>query len=326
MVNIELSNAQNPNGSTPTEESIVPRERTFSFKRKREGESYKNKTFDNFVSITGVISNIRSELDKQSTSKTGTKSTNEKFLSPISSAISELESKLTDLAGMFFDLASDHDELKHSVFEMQNTIKSNKVSGDLVSNTEQSATYKGLCEEVEKSMVTSKIQNLDLGCQKSGTHSEMTEAVKSKLKEFQPPIPLRDVVITPLSKSTIIKDEKHLIPILLKTKNRDQKFNLDTTLKANDLNPSFHWPKDLVPMIKDMRKKLGEFKNDELELATKQIMIRPAQSGKTLTISYRPLTPGAKWTFLENVKIPATNDFLLKTGFSQPCISKYFKL
>ena len=312
-------------GITPSVDPSQSRPRSASFKRPRSDDNFIEKTFDHFSAITGVMNVIKADLDKQSTSKNGSKNEKDKFLTPISNAFSELESKLTDLAGVVFELSKDHDNLKNSVFEIQNTIKSNKVSGDLVSSSEQSATYRNLCNEIAKSNVTSKVQKLDLGCAKTGTHSEMTEAVKSKLKEYQPLIPLKDVVITPLAKATVIENDKHLIPVLFKCKDRDHKFNLDTTLKANDLNPGFHWPKEMVPIVKDMRKKLGEVKNSELDLSNKQIMIRPTFSGKTLNISYRSKI-GDQWTLLENVKVPAPKLFLEKTGFTQPCVSKYFKI
>ena len=280
-------------------------------------------SFDLFSELTTTISKIRIDLEKQTLNKNGIKNDKDKFLTPISNGLDTIENRLSDIARFCFNLSSSHSTLLTRVEKLESTISVNVASGDLVSDIEKSATYKDLCNQTMNSNLLSKIPNLDMGTPTKLDRPEMIDSIKSKLYETLPPNSLKDVIITPLSKETHDKEGKNIIPVLLKSKDKDTRFKLDKVIKDNNFALNYHWPKDLVPYIRQIRTKVSKIANDNLNLANKQILVRPSITGKSLYISYRD-DFNKPWITLESVKTPATSSMLKNTKFTQPCVSKFF--
>ena len=280
-------------------------------------------SFDLFSELTTTITKIRGDLEKQTLNKNGTKGDKDKFLTPISNGLDIVENRLSEIAKFCFNISNSHVTLLARVEKLESTISVNVASGDLVSDIEKSATYKDLCNQTMNSNLLSKIPNLDMGTPTKLDRPEMIESIKAKLYETLPPNSLKDVVITPLAKETHDKEGKNIIPVLLKSKDKNTRSALEKDLKDNNFALNFHWPKELVPCIKQIRTKFSRIANDNLILANKQILVRPSITGKSLYISYRDgfNTP---WVTLDSVKTPATSTMLKNTKFAQPCVSKYF--
>ena len=303
------------------------RVRTNSVKRKKTSESgidCSGLTFDKFIEITDITKKIAVELDLQCTNAKGNKNDKDKFISPIKSWLSELESKLTDVAKLTFSMASSNAALKERMDKLEATISSNVATGDLVSDIERSAKYKDLCNETMNSNLLIKVPNLDLGSSLNSEESPLIDTIKKKLTDTLPVNSLKDIVITPLAKETVEKNGKFVVPVLLKAKTKIERDSLDKKLK-NHFDTNFHWPKLLFPMVKSIRSQLLEFKDDKMDLTNKQIMIRPSSTGRSLTISLREGFKN-KWQLLESVKTPAPQTLLDDTKFTQPCRSKFLEL
>ena len=309
--------------------SVPPRDRIGSFKRKKlssDSQTFEHQSFDHFASLSLSMATIYKELEGFTVTKNGKEKENAKIIGAMNRGLGEIETKLSDLAKFTFELAKDHDKVDERLCKLESTIKVNVASGDIVSNIENSAAYQKVCVETMNSNLISKIHDFDLGNETKGTHSSLIDTIKNRFEECHPSLPLEGVIITPLAKATVCKEGgKHIIPILLKSKSYDDRVKLDKELRTLNVNPSFHWPKDLVPAIKKIRSQLKAFKNDDVDLNNKQVCIRPTSTGKSLRISYRQ-TFNDSWTLLDNVKTPAPNPLILNTKFQQPCFSKFFKL
>ena len=315
---------------------LLPFRERANSKRARVGSSENSQdlSFDLFTDLTSTMTQIRADLDKQTWNKNNTtKADKDKFLTPISNGLDILEKRLSDIGNFCFSMAKSHDKLveeKNGLIarmeKLESTISVNVASGDLVSEIDKSATYKDLCNQTMNSNLLSKIPNLDLGVAVSVPREALVETIKKKLNETLPPNTLDNVVITPLAKETRIDNEgKNIIPVLFKSKDKENRSALEKALKNRNFNINFHWPKELVPIIKKIRVKVANIENNELNLKNKQILVRPSFTGKSLSISYRE-DFNKSWELLEFVKTPATNEMLKNTSFIQPCTSKYFKL
>ena len=289
-------------------------------------EEWTNFTFDHFSDITKTTGRIREELDKLSQGTNGKPNEKAKLIAPITNWFVELEKMMTDLSKYVFGMSDNQIRMNKRIESLEATIAVNVATGDLVSDIERSASYKDLCNETMLASLASKVPNLDLGVKVDAESDiSITEKVRTKLTSTLTPKVLSDVVITPLAKETLEKDNKFTVPVLLKAKTKQGKVALDKALRAKGLDLNFHWPKQLFPIIKSLREKYKAFKNDDIDLTSKQILIRPSVTGKSIMVSYRA-GMGTNWTFLESFKTPATKEMLENTKFLQPFSSKYIEM
>jgi hypothetical protein len=287
---------------------------------------WNNFTFDHFSKITETTGKIREELDKLSQCNNGKPSEKAKIIAPITNWFIELESKMNDLSKFVFGLSNNQKTLIERIEKLEATVAINVASGDLVSDIERSAGYKDLCNETMLASLSSKVPNLDLGAHiDRDSDISLIETVKTKLSSTLTPKVLSDVVITPLAKETFEKNDKFIVPVLLKSKTKQGKVALDKALKTKGLDVNFHWPKQLFPIIKSLREKYQNVKSEDIDLTSKQILIRPSATGKSIMVSYRTRL-GTNWTFLESFKTPAPQAMLENTKFLQPFSSKYIQM
>lgn len=325
----ESSAANNdfPPPNPPLSFDNLSRVRTNSVKRKKTSESSldcSGLTFDKFIEITDITKKIAEELDLQCTTAEGNRNAKDKFISPIKNWLSELESKLTDVAKLTFSMASSNLELKERLDKLEATIASNVATGDLVSDIEKSAKYKDFCNETMNCNLLTKVPNLDLGSSVDGKGTPILDVIKQKLNNTLPANTLKDITITPLAKETVEKSGKFVVPVLFKANSKAEKDALEKVLR-NHFDTNFHWPKMLFPIVKDIRNQLSVTKNEKIDLTNKQILIRPSSTGRSLTVSYREGF-NSKWQLLESIKTPAPKSFLDNTKFTQPCVSKFTDL
>jgi hypothetical protein len=232
------------------------------------------------------------------------------------------------LANDNFNLAHTVDSLLGSVNETSSVIKANTASGNIANSIESSAEYKDLVNDTKNSLNEFKLLDLNMG-EKIDDHSKL----KSKAYEVLNAIPdVKDLLshasVIPLGKSTTVRNGLNTVAILIKTKSKPIKEKLEKATKAANLKPAFHWPKRIFDNVTKIRAQVLKFKDDKIDMSQHQVMIRPNESGKSLSIYYRSNIQKGKWSILEVVKTPA-DDSLLKTfKTTQICTSekKYFSL
>ena len=100
---------------------------------------------------------------------------------------------------------------------------------------------------------------------------------------------------------------------------------LDRALKARNQTTCYHWPANLAKNVKEIRSQLSSYVDDDYDLRNAQIMIRPNETGNLLMITYR-YDFDSEWMHLENVSIPAPQEWLAEKNLEQPCKSDFFQL
>ena len=287
---------------------------------------YQNLSLEYWLIVTNSMKELKGKIEKLG--KDNSLGEDKNFLSPIIKGFSVLEKSLTDLAEVSFTMARDVDSVCGRVDKLENIIKGNKASGDIVSKVEKSAAYNDSCKEVKNTELQAKVFNIDLGDKTSGNFNIVSK-VKAKLGISSGN--LGNVIIIPLRKESYeskISNELTIqtVPILFKAKSKDDKIKLDNLLREKSLKSSFHWPKDMIKPVKSIHAQMTNYKEGGIDLTNKQILIRPNfECGKFLIISTRPNT-GGKWTKFISVKTPADSELVKKFKDSQPCHSAYFTL
>ena len=269
------------------------------------------KTFEGWTEITKNMSNLKTAVEALKGNKT------------LPDLVIALEKSLDFVAHAHFSLAKTVDERLQVV---EKAINISKASGDLPSNIENSAAYLETCEEVKNSALLCKIPQFELETSQSDRQAIINQ-VKDILAKKNVTLDIKTSVI-PLAKASTQVDNKHVIPILIKSPSAHEKRTLEVKLKSAFYNTAHHWPKIILPCIQNMRSQMLAYNKDGQDFTNSQILIRPnPNTGKSLFISYRSAI-GAKnkWVSLEQVKTPAPPSLL--TTFNEPQVSKskYFQL
>ena len=284
-----------------------------------EFPSYVDQAFETWSKLSASMTSVKKTIEDNFGG--------EDTLGPqVLKGLSLLEECLNGVANMSFQMASDFDKIKDLSLKHDTVIEKNCAGGNIVNKVEKSTLYANSCKELKESANHCKILNLDLE-ENISSHSDIakkareilsrSDNIKDRLKNMQ---------IVPLGKSTILKNNCHSVPILLKTKSHEDKAFVEKSLKNEGYKCAYHWPKTLFKSIQQIRSQVSTFKNDEIDLTGKQIMVRPSnESGKNLNISYRDNNT-SKWLFLETVKTPASDELLEKFQTKQLCTSNYFVL
>lgn len=320
-----------PAGSTPNSAqasfaSVVlgnrGRDRSNSIKRARtetsEHPTYVDNAFKTWTNLGTALSVVKKDLEDNFNEEGS-------IGCQVLKGFSLLEKCLNDVSEMSFEMAKDLDKLKNKSIEHDSVIEKNCAGGNIVNKVENSTAYKNSCNELKDTNYQCKVLNIDLEQQLSNPSDIAKKAREILNKTPQISDRLKNIQVIPLGKTTIIKDNCHSAPILLKAKNIDDKTFVEKALKREGYNCAFHWPKTMFKTIHQIRSQVSTFENEDLNLKGKQIMVRPLESGKKITISYRePNT--SKWTVLDTVKTPASEDLLEKFNAQQICTSKFFIL
>ena len=225
-------------------------------------------------------------------------------------------------------------ELKQTQSMAQNTqamLHKNMMCGNVVDKVESSAKYSKVVKDIQEGQVVTKVLGLNFGKELTSKDA-IVEKAKSLLgKNKHMKASLNKVAkIIPLGKKTSLnKDDTpfYTIPVLIKSKTRDDKAELDFNLKKSKFRVAFHWPGPIVKPINDLRDKYAKFKNDTIDLNGKYIMLRPNyETGRSINVYYREATKDSKFKYLETVRTPAEYDLCRQLGIGQPCVSKFFTL
>ena len=274
-------------------------------------------SIDSWLKVTNTLASIKSDLEKAMTKKDGNATVNASFLQPILKGISCLESELSVVAEHTFDCNTRIEKLEKIVLK-------NEDAGNLCTKVENSVIYKDMCEELKSSAFVCKVVNFELENEAKSTKDIITE-VKKKLIEQN----INDdgkFSIIPLRKDSVLYEGKIVAPILFKAKNVDDKFAIEKKLRDSGLKTTYHWPKQMFPIVKKIRDQVSKYEKDDISFKNHQILIRPNfNTGKSLILSVREGSSG-KWKYIESFQTPATDDLLAKLHRPQVTKSDFFKI
>ncbi len=280
---------------------------------------YLGRAFEHWSLVTKVMENAETVFNKEH---------------PNHDLFESIRTVLNSAASLQFDMAENLDSLVQKGLEQENVIDKhsevidrNCAGGNIVTSVEKSSAYEQSCIDLKESGKLCKILDFNLE-EESSAPAEISKKARDILnKKDKVKTLLKDAQIISLGKSTVLKNDKHTVPLLIKLKSKDNRDIMDRELKNAGFSTAFHWPKTLMKSITCMRNQLKTFKNEELDLNGKQIMIRPAyETGRKINIHYRQENE-KKWTFLEAVKTPVHDNLLSEfKGGEQICKSDYFVL
>ena len=312
----------------------------------------RNFTYDNYIALTTELATVRALLVPVQNAETFEDIKPSVLLDPVLDGLDKAEGYLNMLSRSHFglmdkcveldkglkscesrldniDKGAKNDKVNQRVAKLENTVAVNIATKNLAptSGFEKSEIYTGLCNDTADSNRIVKLPGLDLGENLSG--AKMAAKIRKVLVDKTPGLALSEIQnIVSLKKSTTPQENgSHTVPVLLYTKDKDARFEVENKIKAGDIKEtSYHWPAGLVKNVKEIRKQVLKLDHKDFgKFENRQIRIRPSKTGKSLVISYRD-TFDDDWEFLESVKTPAPVKMLTDAKAKQPCKSDYFKL
>ena len=314
-------------------------------------EDFEQITFDSFLSMTDILFSTKEKLKEikgplAQVAKKGfeTMEENLSLLAGVTYAaigevgdqgdeILRLRSKIKDQESELSTLRTEVDGLKKDMSDVKAILKVSKDHGETQKPFEQSPTYIAHCGKVVTCDTQVKIPSLDMGKEFKLGHDErdLLDNVRAKLSEPGTGVDISNLKVTLLKKATKYNrtHNKHTIPVLIHAKTKENRINMEQSIKAaKKLSSSYHWPKDVSDKVKVMREKLEKYekvKDDgsKFTLAGKQLRIRPTEDGKYILIHYRNAA-GCPWISLDSVKTPISEKMMADANTPQTCVSDYF--
>jgi hypothetical protein len=149
----------------------------------------------------------------------------------------------------------------------------------------QTDSRKEMTEKVKVSAKQFKIFDVDfkkeigdrkelLGAAKSGILDRISDSRRAKYEEL-----VRTATVQVLARTTTRRKQKDTdkdiwtAPILFTVDDRETRWELEDTLRSNGLFPTFHWDRDIMDSVKEMRTKINsEFPEDKF-----MVRIRPEE-------------------------------------------------
>ncbi len=303
----QRSSSLNKRPRNDSDENSCPREPL------KDPGTYTDRAFEHWKLVTNVISTA------DSTIKTG---------DPLFALFNSLKQVLNSSSALQFDMAKELDSLKQKDACHEEVLSKNRAGGNLVNSVEKSAAYDKACDELKNSGNLVKVLNLDFG-----TEVKTSTEISKKAREILNNIgsiknDIDSVQIISLGKETKVHNNKHTVPILIKSKTRDTRDRIEKAVKNEGYSSPFHWPKSMVDQISKIREQVKRYKDEKIDLNNRFIMIRPSlETGKRINIYYGEEIDGKKkWNLLESVKTPVNDALLKQFKGEQICKSRFFTL
>ena len=313
-----MSTTQNGEGAAATPVVASPNPESNPSSSNGAG-TFDNLTFDHWITLGDTIKTIKTTLD--SANGKSSKAT----FTEINKGLETLEDGLSKIAKLHFDLYEEVKTLKSSLGIVSNKVAINEATGNLSTKVEDSVAYKNVCKEVLESCFISKVPNFTFESPMEGS-KDIAAAARTKIKAQNIDLP-NSIPVIALAKKTNVVRENNVAPLLLKCKTSADRQKLDRDLRGKGINVAFHWPKSVFDQIKNIREQVCKYKDNDLDLNGKEVLIRPnlSSAGETLNISYRAKGE-SKWTFLSSCQTPAPPSLLNTMNLPQPAKSKYFSI
>ena len=272
-------------------------------------EDFEQLTYDSFITMTDILFNTKAKLTEikgplAQVAKKGLEALEDKLslvagvayaaigeLGDQGDEILMLRSKVKDQEAELVQLTSEVGGLKKDMTEVRAILKVSKDHGEIEKPYEQSPPYLAHCAKVATCDTQVKIPGLDLGAEYKEGHNErdLLDKVRAKLSEPGTGVDISNLKVTLLKKATKFNRtyNKHTIPVLIHTKSRENRINMEQSIKAaKKLSSSYHWPKDVSDKVKVMREKLEKYEKTQpdgtkFSLLGKQLRICPKRMVNT---------------------------------------------
>ena len=298
---------------------------------KSDTVSLANESMDGFCRVSEFARIAKNKIDELK--KTVDSSTSGGKLCEVLGDVFEgMEKEYNSMANIVAKMGERIDMLEKNGSNYKDILCKNVVGGNIALETVDCKAYSDVCDKVKESAITTKIFGLDLGNRTEG-RGEVLKKSREALEKVD--LNTKGGKIFPLGNSTQIRDGTHSIPILVVSKTKSEKIELERGVREKGLMAAFHWPKEIVPSITKIREDVKKIKLDGgLNMAEMDILIRPSETGKSITISYRKKSDRSnggrggnrgQWSILDTVRTPAPSE-LVNQLKGQPCQSRFFKL
>jgi hypothetical protein len=248
-------------------------------KRIREGTPRKENRFKNLqekmgkdleakiANLTGALGNVKS--DKVKDLRDSIVDIMKKMVVPVLEAQGTM---VSDLIAQIIDLESNVEELGDELIASKERIR------DLENCREKSdvkISRKDMTDKVVVSSKQFKVMDIDFGKEISErkelinvAKEEIGRKVRSDKKARYDEL-IRKATIQVLAKGTVKRKEQDTdkeiwtAPILLSVDDRENRWELEDILRQSKVYPNFHWSKEMVGLVKDMRNNLKEKFDDK---------------------------------------------------------------
>jgi len=189
---------------------------------------------------------------------------------------------MTDMAGLDKDLKGkdkDVKDLKEELAAQVTVVKSVVVTRDKI---EVKASSKDMEEKLKVSITQFKVMDLDMRSEtdnrqeivKRGMDS-IRNKVRSDLQEEWMNL-AQGVDVSPLVKKTAKPTGKdyYTAPLLFTVQDRTRRWRMEEILRSSRIFPGFHWPQEMMPIIKDYKNVL---KDNGVNEDSTYVRIRPME-------------------------------------------------
>ena len=247
----------------------------------------------------------------------------------------KVEKGIATLAELLLIAFTALDTVVPSVNNNFDMVQKNVISGNLTTTLDKSDKYNKTCNDLTRADVETKVIEMDY---KQPMTSK--DGIMKKAKEMMGTTKflknsLKRAHVEPLGRETKpskkVRDQAgnliNTVPVIITSKNKDEKINLERALKKKGFTCAFHWPSEIVEPMKHIRETYQKFSSPNLDLTDKYLLIRPnTDTGKSINIFYRSKEKGSKFQYLETIRTPASYDLCTSLNEAQPTKSKFVTL
>ena len=219
----------------------------------------------------------------------------------------------------------DHDRSR--VNSVKKVVDTNVSCGNITTKLEGADAYDTIKGRMKLSARQTKVLGLNFG-KKLSTRDEIIAKTKEILfanSEVKKLLNKGGVSFFPLGSESKIYNGIHTLPVLIRVSDHKERSKLDFALRNAQKTVAQHWPieiKDHISYIRSVYEKYSDA-DKNIDLTDSYILLRPNhETGATISVQYKK--KGAKgWSFLENIKTPASIALIQEFNEEQPTCSNF---
>ena len=285
----------------------------------------KRKRFNTPEASAGRLIDRIAQGMKEAEGKIGTAALNLKYnnIKNLADSVSNfmntvLISCLQVQASNLSDIAGTITSLNETIADLQEENNELRTELDEVKNLRESHQYKESCKDMEvqvrEAATKVKVMDLDFGACLTD-RKQLMDTARTKLKE-KVRSDLRDRYDTLMARASLAvisrattkraypEGEKWTAPILLTISDKETRWETEDILRKSNCFPSFHWPKEMIEPVRELRKNIVDTGIDE---ATHYIRIRPEDRDGRLRLraDTKPKAGNGKFAIRATWNIPA---------------------
>jgi hypothetical protein len=244
--------------------------------------------------LMGALGNVRGDKIKEL--KDSMVDVMKKFVVPVLEAQGTL---VSDLISQIMELEKNVESMEDSLIEAKERIKDLENCRE---KTDVKVSRKEMTEKVAVSAKQFKLLDIDFGREISerkdllnAAKEKIGEKVRSDKKNRYDEL-VKKATIQVLAKATVRRKEQDTdkeiwtAPVLISVEERESRWELEDVLRQSKVYPTFHWSKEMLGAVKDMRTALKEKYDDKY-----YVRIRPEERD-------------GKWRIKADVKAKDSNE------------------